>query len=167
LKRYIHIQYGFFPLAVLATAWGVFLIEDGLFNAGSADAREFAIGLGFAVPALTFTLQRICRQDWFTAVYRWLWISALLLLSVAYSASIYLRWLDRREIAQFASSNTMIIGHVKSLDEWIMIDQALLQRPAHWYESGVQVTYLTGNDQQLSSIQLPVKFLPLKSIKEM
>ncbi len=155
-----------FLTAIPALAWGVFLIEDGLFNTGSADIREFFIGLGVVVVALTVIVQRLCDHGWFAQVSPLLRVSALILLGAVYSASTWSRWSHRDEHTQLAAAEAMIVAHVKNSNEWIMIDKALLRRPAHWYESGVQVIYLRADNQQAVSIQLPAKFLSLSTAKE-
>jgi hypothetical protein len=156
-----------FLLALLAIAWGVFLIEDGLFNTGLADSKEFAIGLAFVVSGFIAALVLFCNQAWFARVSRLLRISTLIVICLAYAVTTYSRWLDRDENTQPVTGTDMIVAHVKASDEWIMVHKSQLQRPAHWYETGVDMTYLANDGQQLSAIQLPAKFLPLKSIKKM
>ena len=154
-------------LAFLAMAWGVFLIEDGLFNAGSADLKEFAIGVVFILPGLINTLVLFCKQKYPARMSPWPGIGALVLLSLFYTTSVYSRWSNRGEnTLPVVSATAMIAAHVNASDEWLMIHKSLLQRPAHWYESGVLLSYL-GDERQPRSILLPAKFLPLKSIKEM
>ncbi len=149
-----------------AIAWGVYLIEDGLFNAGSADIKEFAIGLVFILPGLMIMLVSFCKPGSPARASPWPGIAMLVLISLLYTASVYSRWLNRGENIPPGAATEMIAGHIKASNEWIMIRKSMLQRPAHWYESGVLLTYL-GDEQQPLSIRLPAKFLPLKSIKEM
>lgn len=151
--------------ALLTVAWGTFLIEDGLFNAGSADAKEFGIGLAFLIPAFVFLMLGIKKED--LSVPRWSVIGLLIVLGTAYTGFVYSRWQSREENAGFAVGTDMIVGHVETENEWIMLDRSMLKRPAHWYESGVQVTYLADDEQRSLSIQLPAKYLPLKSLKEL
>ena len=154
-------------LAFLAIAWGVFLIEDGLFNTGLADIKEFAIGSAFVVAGFIVALALFCNQVWLARVSRLRGISTLIVICLVFMATTYSRWLERDEQIQPVTGTDMMVAHVKASDEWIMIHKSQLQRPAHWYETGVRMTYLNDDGKKLSAIQLPAKFLPLKSIKQM
>lgn len=154
-------------IAFLAIAWGIFLVEDGLFNTGATDFKEFGIGLAFFILAFIFTLVIFYAKRWFVRVSPWFGISTFILISVIYAGSVYLRWQNHEIKSEIVTGTDMIVGHVEASNEWIMVDRSLLQRPAHWYESGVRMTYLADDEQQSLSIRLPAKYLPLKSIKEM
>ncbi len=154
-------------ITLLAIAWGIFLVEDGLFNSGSTDLKEFGIGLAFFIPAFIFILVIFCIKRQSVPVSPWFGIGGLILLSVVYTGSVYSRWQSHAENAAPVKGGGMIIGHIETSNEWIMFDRSLLQRPAHWYESGVQLTYLAEDERHSLSVQLPAKYLPLKSIKKM
>lgn len=166
MKRYIR-EIAFLPV-LPAIVWGVFLIEDGLFSTGSADLKEFGLGLIFTLCGLLYTLVLFSSKSWFTWLSPALRISLLMLASIMYTAFVHSRWPNRDDQnSRIVSGKEMIVGHVKASNEWVMVQKSVLQRPAHWYESGVNITYLSDDEQQTLSIRLPVKFLPLKSIKEM
>jgi hypothetical protein len=152
---------------VSAIAWGVFLIEDGLFNIGSIDIKEFSIGLTFFIIALLAVLVQFRRKPWIARVSPRFQISVLILAIIIYTGSTYTRWLSRDEASQSVIASDSIVAHIESSNEWIMLPKSLLQRPAHWYESSVHLSYLTKDGQQSLSIYLPAKFISLKSIKEM
>jgi len=154
-------------LLLLAISWGVFLVEDGLFNTGSIDFKEFSIGLTFIICAFIFILAVFSNKRWSDRAPAWPGTSSLILIAVIYTGSVYLRWHDREENAGPVVGTDRIVGLVEASNEWIMIDRSLLQRPAHWYESSVQMIYLAEDEQQTLSIHLPAKYLSLKSIKEM
>lgn len=155
-------------LALATIAWGVFLLEDGLFNTGSADIKEFGLGLVFMLCGLLYTIVLFSNKSWFTPLSPALRIGFLILISIMYTAYVYSRWSNRDEQnSQIVTGKDMIVGHVKASNEWIMVQKSMLQRSAHWYESGVYMSYLADDEQQSLSIRLPAKFLPLKSIKEL
>ena len=154
-------------MASMAIAWGIFLVEDGLFNTGATDLKEFGIGLAFFISAFIFTLVVFCAKGWHVRMSPLFGISTFILISAIYAGSVYLRWQNHEINGDPVAGTDMIVGHVEASNEWIMVDRSLLQRPAHWYESGVRMTYLADDKQQSLSIRLPAKYLPLKSIKEL
>lgn len=154
-------------LALAAIVWGVFLIEDGLFNSGSADLKEFGLGLIFILCGLLYILALFSNKSWFTPLSRALRISILVMISIMYTAYVHSRWPNRDENIQIVTGKDMIVGYINASNEWIMVQKSMLQRPAHWYESAVYMSYLADDEQQSLSIRLPAKFLPLKSIKEL
>ena len=154
-------------LLILACVWGVFLIEEGLFNSGSIDLKEFGIGVGFVLFAFLAAVILFCVEDCFVFLSQAMKISTLMLLLTVYSASVSLRWQNHEKRALLVSRIDLTVAHIGSSNEWIMIEKSMLQRPARWYETGVKAHYLADEEAEPTAIQLPAKYLPLKYIKEL
>ena len=143
------------------------MIEDGLFNSGSLDLKEFGIGTAFVFFSFFAALIMFCVVDCFVFLSQAAKIGTLMLLLTVYSASLSLRWHNYEKKDLPDSRNDLIVAHISSSNEWIMIEKSMLQRPARWYETGTKVSYLADREAEATVIQLPTKYLPLKSIKQL
>lgn len=153
-------------VAVCCFPFGVFFIEDGLFNPGNVDIKEFNIGVVFLITGLLgFAGSLSCRRLFPASVAMFLSVVLIsgILVYINYS---YSRWLDRALFFSVEGATKKVMGLVKASEEWIMIDEALLQRPARWYESGVTTVYLDDRQLQSQTIELPLKYLPLRTLKD-
>jgi len=150
-------------MALFLLGWGVYLAEDGMLNPGAVDVKETTIGTLFMLAALILLAQVLRRGSVRRRIAFPVLLSFLSLPLLLYMASIYMRWQDHEYRFVPPRGSGTVIGHVDASGEWLVIDRVLLERPAHWYETGVRLTYLAG-DRQPRTIQLPAKYLPLKSI---
>ena len=151
------------PFAGLALlACGIYFIEDGLFNIGYPDGKEFTIGLAFALAGLALFLSQFKSNKLLAGLPRKETIAGIGVAVLLYAATDSVRWLNRGEPVWLISGGGMTVVQLDGSSKTAMVHTSLLERPARWFETGIWVRIQNPGEAKFVRRKLPKKSLLLQ-----